>query len=220
MDGKKSVSAPKPRKATKAEAMDTAGNCFIHSRDRLLKAAFEVFSRSGYHGATTKLISQVAGVNEALISRHFATKQGLFFAVIDKNIKSEPAEIPYPLQETLADELIHFADYEHDRLCKQRDFIRIVIGHSMIDQEFGKSLSEHIGQPRSLLLLERLHELQRTGHIKDEVDVESISQTVLLLVISTVLFSQLCPILQETSAHSNLRQTLKILASGLEKPKP
>jgi len=52
-------------------------------RRRLLDAAMELFSRKGFDGATTKQIAAAAGVTEAIVFRHFPSKQALYTAVLD-----------------------------------------------------------------------------------------------------------------------------------------
>lgn len=52
-------------------------------RQQLLETALEVFSRRGFEGATTKEIAAAAQVTEAVIFRHFPTKQALYAAVLD-----------------------------------------------------------------------------------------------------------------------------------------
>jgi TetR/AcrR family transcriptional regulator len=52
-------------------------------RQQLLETALEVFSRRGFGGTTTKEIAAAAGVNEAVIFRHFPNKQALYAAVLD-----------------------------------------------------------------------------------------------------------------------------------------
>lgn len=47
-------------------------------KKQILRSAIRVFSRSTYHGATTKSISEEAGVTEALIYRYFGSKRTLF----------------------------------------------------------------------------------------------------------------------------------------------
>ena len=42
-----------------------------------------LFSERGFRGTTTKEIAQAAGVSEAIIFRHFATKEDLYTAIID-----------------------------------------------------------------------------------------------------------------------------------------
>src|SRR5271166_6656252 len=74
------------------EAARTAGRMNAGDRRRqLLDAALELFSRKGFDGATTKEIAAAAGVNEAIIFRHFPNKQALYTAVV--GYKHESAEV-------------------------------------------------------------------------------------------------------------------------------
>jgi TetR/AcrR family transcriptional regulator len=52
-------------------------------RRQLVETALDFFSRKGYGGTTTKEIAAAAGVTEAIIFRHFPTKQDLYNAVLD-----------------------------------------------------------------------------------------------------------------------------------------
>src|SRR5580700_226921 len=52
-------------------------------RRQLLETALDLFSRKGFGGTTTKEIAAAASVTEAIIFRHFPTKQALYTAVLD-----------------------------------------------------------------------------------------------------------------------------------------
>jgi len=59
----------------------------VPARDRRLQimdAARELFARQGFEGTTTRQIAQVARVNEAIIFRHFPSKESLYWAIIDR----------------------------------------------------------------------------------------------------------------------------------------
>ncbi len=43
----------------------------------------DLFARLGFRGATTRRIAEAAGVNEAIIFRHFPSKEDLYWAIID-----------------------------------------------------------------------------------------------------------------------------------------
>lgn len=52
-------------------------------RQQILGVAMRLFSRRGFRGTTTKEIASAAGVSEAMVFRHFATKQELYAAILD-----------------------------------------------------------------------------------------------------------------------------------------
>ena len=52
-------------------------------RDQILRVAVSLFSNRGFRGTTTKEIAQAAGVSEAMVFRHFATKEELYAALLD-----------------------------------------------------------------------------------------------------------------------------------------
>jgi AcrR family transcriptional regulator len=51
-------------------------------RHDILKAAMELFSKKGFRGTTTRDLAYQAGVNEAIIFRHFANKDALYSAIL------------------------------------------------------------------------------------------------------------------------------------------
>jgi len=60
-------------------------------RRQLIEAAMDLFSRKGFAGTTTKEIAAAAGVSEAIIFRHFATKRDLYTAISEHNLTSSAA---------------------------------------------------------------------------------------------------------------------------------
>jgi TetR/AcrR family transcriptional regulator len=52
-------------------------------RSQILAVAVSLFSERGFRGTTTKEIAQAAGVSEAMVFRHFATKKELYAAILD-----------------------------------------------------------------------------------------------------------------------------------------
>lgn len=64
----------------------------VDRRQQLIEAAMDLFSRKGFAGTTTKEIAHAAGVSEAIIFRHFATKRDLYTAIIEHNIHSAGAK--------------------------------------------------------------------------------------------------------------------------------
>jgi AcrR family transcriptional regulator len=52
-------------------------------REQILATAINLFSRNGFRGTTTKEIARAAGVSEAMVFRHFETKEALYGAILD-----------------------------------------------------------------------------------------------------------------------------------------
>ena len=52
-------------------------------RQQILRVAVRLFSQRGFRGTTTKEIAQGAGISEAMVFRHFATKEELYAAILD-----------------------------------------------------------------------------------------------------------------------------------------
>lgn len=61
-------------------------------RNQILQVATELFASKGYEGATTREIARRARVNEAIIFRHFPTKEELYWAVIEAKVQSAGAK--------------------------------------------------------------------------------------------------------------------------------
>jgi AcrR family transcriptional regulator len=77
---------------------NTTGNRMAadERRSQILRIAVQLFSQHGFRGTTTREIAQAAGVSEAMVFRHFATKHELYAAIID--YKSCGGQVLEPLE--------------------------------------------------------------------------------------------------------------------------
>lgn len=53
------------------------------TKDKILKAAKELFAQKGFNGTSTREIVNAAGVNISLIAYYFGGKENLFFSMFD-----------------------------------------------------------------------------------------------------------------------------------------
>ena len=51
-------------------------------RTAIVEAATKVFAENGFHGTTTRELAKTAGVSEALLYKHFPSKESLFSAML------------------------------------------------------------------------------------------------------------------------------------------
>jgi AcrR family transcriptional regulator len=56
----------------------------LDRRRQIMRAASGLFARRGYGGTTTREIAERAGINEALLFRHFPTKKKLYWTIIEE----------------------------------------------------------------------------------------------------------------------------------------
>jgi AcrR family transcriptional regulator len=93
-------------------------------RDKILRAAADVFSEVGFRGATTRRIAQEAGVNEITLFRHFGSKDRLLQeAIACEGVR--PQAVPLPEAPRLPHaELLAWAREQLGHLREKRSFIR------------------------------------------------------------------------------------------------
>lgn len=60
----------------------------MERRRQILAVATSLFARQGFQGTKTREISEKAHVNEALLFRHFPSKEDLYWAVLDEKCKA------------------------------------------------------------------------------------------------------------------------------------
>jgi AcrR family transcriptional regulator len=69
-------------------------------RHQIVLVAAELFSQKGFNGTTTKEIAECAGVSQAIIFRHFPSKEALYFAIIKLKVRQSADRIQAELAET------------------------------------------------------------------------------------------------------------------------
>lgn len=111
-------------------------------KDKILEAALQVFAETGYRGATTRRIAQLADVNEVTLFRHFGSKDDLIHAALHREVGLEP---PLRLPEHPGDaeaELTEWAEEHYRRLLVRAPMLRVCIGESAEHPEMTGCVSE------------------------------------------------------------------------------
>ncbi|MFD2368499.1 TetR/AcrR family transcriptional regulator [Brevibacillus sp. GCM10020057] len=97
------------------------------TRERILAAASQLMAKKGYKGATTKKISQLAGVNEVTIFRHFKNK-GAILEELLKGILDIRQQLESALQgefSTLKEMLQRYARAYYEILVDRKEILMI-----------------------------------------------------------------------------------------------
>lgn len=124
----------------------------------------DLFASLGFKGTTTRAIAEAAGVSEAIIFRHFATKEDLYDAIITTTIEKRRAvwqlESPSKNQdEDIADLLREYATGFISRNRADQTFIRLMLYSALEDHKFRQRFFESHSSPFMQAIRQRI----RTG---------------------------------------------------------
>ncbi|HEV2283084.1 MAG TPA: TetR/AcrR family transcriptional regulator [bacterium] len=116
-------------------------------RAQILRAALEVFSRRGFHGATIREIASTAGLAEGTIYLYFPSKQDVLRGVI--GVIADDGAPPTPDQFARGDDegfVLAFVRARVQTLARHASFIRLVVHeadlHEDVRREFFRRLHE------------------------------------------------------------------------------
>lgn len=101
-------------------------------RRQLLEQAIHLFATLGFRGTTTRAIARAAGVSEAVIFRHFATKDDLYKAILKLKAHADD------LDETIAALKRHDARGEDERLVSR--LVRHILDSHRRDPDFQRMM--------------------------------------------------------------------------------
>lgn len=101
-------------------------------RKQIVAVAAELFASRGFSGTTTKEIAEGAGVSEAIIFRHFASKDQLYAAILDDKVKQGTQRIKAQLEDAASrrDDRAFFGVLALEMLdfhCNDRTFMRLLL---------------------------------------------------------------------------------------------
>lgn len=144
-------------------------------RKQILRVAIQLFSQCGFSGTTTKEIARAAGVSEAMVFRHYATKQELYNAILDHKAceggeldpfawaqeamaRKDDAELFYQLM------LNAFDHHERDT-----DFMRLLFHSALEGHELAEMFVKQNIMPLYDFLSDYISTRQKDGAIREDI---------------------------------------------------
>jgi AcrR family transcriptional regulator len=116
-------------------------------REQILDVASSLFAQQGYRGTTTRLIAERAAVTEALIFRHFPSKEELYWSVLERKINNAGAR--ERMQEILdaggddLDVLSRLAYQVLERRAKDQTLSRLLLFSALEKHELSERFVRH-----------------------------------------------------------------------------
>ena len=142
------------------------------ARERLLRAATEVFSERGFQAATTREIAQRAGVNEVTLFRHFRTRRELMRAVVEEILQGEAAFTARLTLQTgeFRVALRQYVEEYLDVLERRQGIVRAILGEGhLLPPEVQQTVVD-ILLPVKRQLADWIASLQRDGAVRPDAD--------------------------------------------------
>lgn len=162
-----------PQKTISTNAANGARMAGGDRRLQILRVAMRLFSQRGFRGTTTREIALAAGVSEAMVFRHFATKEELYSAILDH--KACVHDTLDPLQvvaDAVArrDDVAVFEGLALDALNRHDcdpEFHRLLLHSALEEHELAQIFWEKFVKRVYRTLRGYIRERQREGAMKD-----------------------------------------------------
>lgn len=164
-------------------------------RQQILEAAIGLFSQRGFKGTTTREIATAAGVNEALIFRHFARKQDLYAAILREGAHHGDTTQWLPELHALADcgddrrlltTLFGRLIAQHDQA---HDFLRLMLYSALEDHSLTQMFFREQVEPLQDFLAAYVAQRRREGVFR-AIDTDGAVRSILALPTHHVLVTR------------------------------
>lgn len=202
-------------------------------RRQIVNVAIRLFSERGFRGTTTKEIAQAAGVSEAIIFRHFATKDELYNAIIDHKACAGDATSQNPALTDAVKCVVAEAVGRKDDGAVFEDIALTMIEHHERDPDFlrlllysaleGHQLAQMFWDRNVLLMYEFLggyiRDRQRDGAFRDAdpmLVVRAFSGMIIHHSLTNTLWDKARTLL-DVSNREAAREFTRILLRGVSK---
>ena len=154
------------------------------TRELILTAALEEFSRGGFAGARVDVVARRAGVNKRMLYHYFADKRGLFEEVLRRRMSERNRWAAEP------EDPAEMAAYWFDMTWRDVNWIRLLEWEALQFEEHGIIAEE---QRREFLqgVLKKIRAGQKKGFIAQQYDASQILLSMMALTTFPMAFPQL-----------------------------
>jgi len=200
--------------------MSTSTAVLLSSRDRISLAAKGLFAKNGYENTSTVAIARQAGTSESQLMKHFGSKQGLLFAILDQGWSAilhrayALSSVPVRSSQVLVDVLeSYIVELEQDSEMRT-----LLVMQSRRSQKDESGLSPIAGRQQFNSLVENLlKDLKNQGALRSDLSISAI-RAALFGVVEGILFEEVASLMEGRPLQyleGDRRKVLETLVSGL-----
>ncbi len=187
-------------------------------RDRILEAAAQVYSETGFRGATTRRIAERAHVNEITLFRHFGSKTRLLHEAIQCASSSTPCILPAQSANPRA-ELRIWALANHREMFERRFLIRTAMGE-MEERPDIFPMDRSQAVCAGLELKAYLERLQTEHLIAAEIDLRAATTMFMGTLFADAISRDILPSMYPDPPEISVDQYLDLFARALALKEP
>ncbi|MEU8245871.1 helix-turn-helix domain-containing protein [Nonomuraea sp. NPDC048916] len=164
-----------------------AGVTAAETRERLLRAAAEVFARRGYDGTRVADIAAAAGVSNGALYAHFGSKAELLVAALDAHGPLLLAKLfAADPDQSIADLLVVVGS----GLSRRRDARGYLVVEALVaarrDEDVARPMRDYVGE-RAGWLAGLVRAAQNDGELDDALSPDALSHFCLLLAMGSAI---------------------------------
>jgi AcrR family transcriptional regulator len=164
----------------------TAGATAAGTRDRLLRAAADVFARRGYDGARVTDIAERAGLSNGALYAYFGSKADLLVGALRAHGRRLLDDVLASPSRSVADQLLATGRSLRRRRDPDGYLVIEALAAARRDPEVAGPMRDYVRE-RADVLAEQVRVAQRTGEIDPAVSPEAVAHLCLALGVGTAL---------------------------------
>ncbi|RNB86390.1 TetR/AcrR family transcriptional regulator [Brevibacillus panacihumi] len=161
-------------------------------KDQIAQGALTAFSQYGYSETTMDSIAEIAQVAKGTLYYHFATKEELFWYVVERGVKM----LIYSVDSVISDETLSLEDRMKSILdghlhffSENRELCFLLLSIFTTDEQrnqfAGKLLTNYF-----TLMEGYMHDLKEQGFIRQDADIQTLASALFGMVGFTALRKQ------------------------------
>lgn len=184
----------------------------IDKREVLMRSAIKLFAENGFDAVTTRMIASDAGVNLALISYYFNSKDGLIDTIIEEHIPVFGAKLRsiQKLEINSFEKLQLALDAYVDRILSSGDFAKLVYRELSLKKRSRniEKLLEAFKKNKTLLE-DIIIEGQEKKEFRSDLDYKMLLLSFFSTVIMLVNTTNVCAMMLSTGEDSLSKEDFK-----------
>ena len=155
-------------------------------KERIVRAAENLFAKKGFKGTTTKEVAKDAGISEAVIFRYFADKSDLYAAIINRCCDDKHGNLKLAGRvkgKSGKGAFIAIADYFLELYAEDTTFARLLLFSALEKNKFSDMFIESRGVETLKLVCGLIKDGIRRSEFKKRIDPELSARAFLGMVL-------------------------------------